>query len=393
MRIAMIGQKGIFVTHDGGVERHVEELSTRLAKLGHEVFVCCRPHYMNAEMRKKLKIENGKLKIRGINLVFKPSINTKFLDTITHVFTSTLHALRQKYDIIHYHGVGPSTLSFIPRIFARKSKVIVTFHSQDRFHQKWGPFSRAFLAFGEWTACTYPHKTIVVSKTLRRYCKERFYHDTIFIPNGVEVKKVSGSDKIKNWGLKEGQYILSVARFVKHKGLHYLIQAFKEFKKTQKHKNTKTQDVKGYKLVLVGESPYPSKYADWLRELAAEDPDIVFTGYQIGEALDQLFLNSYIYVHPSESEGLSITILEAMSYGKCVLISDIEENLEAMEHYGFYFKTGDVGDLKGKLEKLLVSPKIVAEMGEKAREFVKKEHNWDEIAKKTLGVYKSMRTK
>lgn len=384
MRIAMIGQKGIFVTHDGGVERHVEELSTRLARLGHEVFVYCRPHYMSEEINKKWKIENGKLKIKEVNLIFKSSINTKFLDTITHVFTSTCHALRQKYDVIHYHGVGPSTLAFIPRIFARRSKVIVTFHSQDRFHQKWGPFARAFLAFGEWTACTYPHKTIVVSKTLRRYCKERFYHDAIFIPNGVEVRKVLGSDKIKKWGLEENKYILSVARFVKHKGLHYLIQAFKKLK-------IENGKLKNYKLVLVGESPYPSKYADYLRKLAKDSPDIIFTGYQTGETLDQLFLNSYIYVHPSESEGLSITILEAMSYGKCVLISDIEENLEAMEHYGFYFKTGNVDDLKKKLEKLLASPKIVAEIGQKAREFVKKEHNWDKIARKTLEVYKTSR--
>lgn len=382
MKIAMLGQKGIFVTHDGGIERHVEELSTRMAKLGHEIFVYCRPHYVSDKLREEAKAQKWKIKAEGVNLVFRPSINTKYLDTITHVFTSTLHALRQNYDVIHYHGVGPSTLAFIPRIFARKAKVIVTFHSQDRFHQKWGPFARAFLAFGEWTACFYPHKTIVVSKTLKRYCKERFYRDTIYIPNGVAVRKVLGSDKIKKWGLEENKYILSVARFVKHKGLHYLIQAYKKLK-------TQNSKLKTFKLVLVGESPYPSKYADYLRKLAAADPDIVFTGYQTGKTLDQLFLNAYIYVHPSESEGLSITILEAMSYGKCVLISDIAENLEAMGNFGFYFKTGDINDLKNKLEKLLASPNIVSEMGEKAREFVKREHNWDEIAKKTLEVYRN----
>lgn len=381
MKIALIGQKGIAVTHNGGIERHVEEISTRLAKLGHEVFVYCRSHYMPEELRRNTKFKK-------VNLVMKPSINTKYLDTITHVFISTLNALFKKYDVIHYHGVGPSVLAFIPRIFLRKTKTVVTFHSIDRFHKKWGPMARTFLAFGEWTACNYPHKTIVVSRTLKQYCKKKFYKDTIFIPNGVEIKNFFNSDRIKQFGLEPNKYILSVARFVKHKGLHYLIQAFKKLKALfQAGLNSKLSWTKNFKLVLVGELPYPNKYADYLKELAAKDPDIVFIEYQKGEILDQLFANAYLYCHPSESEGLSITILEAMAHRKCVLISDIEENLEAMSNYGFYFKTGNVNDLTKKLEKLLASPEVVKEIGEKAQEFVKREHDWDKITKEILKVY------
>lgn len=373
MKIAMIGQKGIFVTHDGGIETHVGELSRHLVRLGQEVFVYCRPHY-----NKNLL---GKKQISGINLIFQPSIRTKYLDAITHTFLCTLDAMRKKFDVIHYHGVGPSTLSFLPRIFSSRAKVVGTFHSQDRFHAKWGPIARLYLEFGEFTVCKFPHVTISVSKTLRRYCLSRFKKETIYIPNGVEAKEIKGKELIKKWGLEKDSYILSVARFVRHKGLHYLIQAYKNLR--GKYRISK-------KLVLVGESPYPSKYADYLKKLAAHDPDIIFTGYQSGKILDQLFQNAYLYVHPSESEGLSLTILEAMALGNCVLISDIEENLEAVSAFGFYFKNKEEKDLEEKLFKLLKSPDEVLRMGQKAKEFVREEHSWSEIAKKTYQVYRSL---
>jgi glycosyltransferase involved in cell wall biosynthesis len=377
MKVAMIGQKGVFVTHDGGVEKHVEELSKNLVEMGNEVDVYCRRHFMSeniAEKYEKLKLDQEYLKINGISILFSPSINTKYLDTISHTLTSTIKTFFKKYDVIHYHGIGPSILSFIPRIFS-SAKIIVTFHSIDRYHKKWGTFARIMLTFGEWTACNFPNKTIAVSKTIKKYCRDRYKRDAIYIPNGVEVDEAHGSGELEKFGLEPNKYILSVARFVRHKGLHYLIKAFKEIK------------INGLKLAIVGESPYPNEYADYLKKLAKNEKDIIFTGYQKGEALAQLFDNAYLYCHPSESEGLAITILEAMAYGKCVLISDIEENLEAMSDHGFYFKKGNVKDLSEKLIKLLDDQESVTKMGEKAKEFVLKEHNWKNISRKTLKVY------
>lgn len=379
MKIAMVGQKGVFVTHNGGIEKHVEELSKNLVDMGENVDVYCRPHYMSENMRgeyKKIKTEKKKINISGIDIIFSPSINTKYLDTITHTFTSTIKAVYGNYDVIHYHGIGPSILSFIPRLFS-KAKVVVTFHSIDRYHKKWGAVARRILTISEWTACNFPNITISVSKTIKRYCKERYKRESFYIPNGVEIEKSKSAEKLKKFELEPNNYVLSVARFVRHKGLHYLIEAFKKIKRNN-----------NIKLAIVGESPYKSEYSDYLKKIAEKDQNIIFTGYQKGQTLAQLFGNAYLYCHPSESEGLSITILEAMAYGKCVLISDIEENLEAMSDYGFYFKTGNVKDLFKKLEKLLNEPRAVEGMGVKARNFVEKEHNWKNIAEKTLKLYK-----
>lgn len=372
MKIALIGQKGILVTHDGGIETHVENLALELVELGHKVTVYCRKSYMSEELVRAKAY-------KGIELVFVPNLRTKYLDTITYTFTATLNALGRKFDVMHYQGIGPSILSFIPRVFSN-AKVVVTFHSLDRFHAKWGPVARLVLLLAEWTACKFPHITIVVSKTLQNYCQERYRARTILIPNGVRLYSVNNWDKLRRWKLEKDNYLLSVARFVRHKGIHYLIKAFKNIK-------SKHPEYADLKLALVGGSPYPNRYSLYLERLATNQPDIVFTGYQTGENLDQLFSGAYLYIHPSEAEGLSMTILEAMSYGRCVLVSDIPENEEAVAGQGFYFKNKDVKDLEEKIRWLLEDKDSVALTGEKAREWVKEHHDWGAIARETVKVY------
>ena len=172
MKIALIGQKGIPALY-GGIERHVEHLSTGLAKLGQEVFVYSRPWYTDRKLKD----------YKGVNVVSLPSIKTKHLDAISHTLFASVHALFQDYDVIHFHGVGPSLLAWIPKVFKRKAKVVVTFHCIDRKHQKWGRIARLSLRLGEWFANKFAHKTITVSKVLQQYCSEAYDTDTVYIPN------------------------------------------------------------------------------------------------------------------------------------------------------------------------------------------------------------------
>lgn len=373
----MIGQKGIPFIQDGGVERHVEELSIRLVASGHEVYAYVRPRF----------IINGKKNYKGVQLISLPSIPTKNLDTITHTFLATIHVLFKKVDIIHYHGVGPSTLAWIPRILKPRTKIIVTFHSIDRFHKKWGRFARFYLGWGEWTAVRFAHKTIAVSESIEKYCQKKFKSKTFYIPNGVTVEKISGAEEIRKFGLEKKSYILTVARLIKHKGIHYLIQAYRKTEKTYGDDPKNWPEGKIKKLVIVGAPSFTEDYYAYLNKLAEQSPNIIFAGFQTGDSLKQLFANAYLYVHPSEAEGLSITILEAMSYGTCVLISNIPENLETIDHSGFSFETKNVDDLYEKLIYLFNVPEIVAGRGERGREFIKKNFNWEKIIKETEKVY------
>lgn len=369
MRIAMIGQKGIPAIY-GGIEKHVEELSVRLADFNLDILVYCRPWYGNNGERARI--------FKGVNLVYLPSLKTKHLDAITHTFLSTLHALYKKVDIIHYHGVGPSLLAWLPRILSPQTKVISTFHCIDRKHQKWGFFARLSLRMGEWCACHFVHETIAVSRVLQHYCNEAYDCEAVYIPNGVSIEEGKiNDDLIKSFGLSKNNYIAMFARLVRHKGAHYLIEAYKKL----------DTDVK---LIIVGDSSFTDDYVKELKNLAADNPNIIFTGFQSGETLKQLFGNALFAVHPSESEGLPIAVLEAMSYGKIVLCSDIPENLEAIGDNGFTFANKDIFDLKDKMEILIDNKKDLPALGNRAKEFVKKNYNWANIAGQSVNLYVSL---
>ncbi|MBU0597279.1 glycosyltransferase family 4 protein [Patescibacteria group bacterium] len=365
MKIAFIGQKGIELKEGaGGIERHVFELSRGFASKGHDILVYVRPRFFDSEKKEE----------KNIKIIPVLSIPTKNLDTFTYSLFATLSVMREKVDVIHYHGIGPATLAWIPRLFKRKSKVIVTFHSIDRLHSKWGVMARLFLRYAEWTAIKFPHATIVVSHSIAKYCREKYNANTIYIPNGAIVEKYPGDNLISEWGLKCDGYILNVARLVKQKGIHFLIEAYARLDTDKK-------------LVIVGAPSFSEEYNKYIHELSQGNSDIIFTGFQKGKVLSQLYVNCYLYVQPSESEGLSMSVLEAMAAERCVLVSNIPENIESIDHAGLTFVSADVDDLQEKIEPLLNHPEIVEERGKKSKRWVEENFNWEGIVEKTEKIY------
>ena len=370
MRIAMIGQKGIPALY-GGIERHVDELSKGLVELGQDVFVYSRPWYS----------KERKSEIDGVKVIYTPSLKSKHFDAISHTFISIIHATLKDFDVIHIHGVGPALMAWLPKFIKPRQKVVVTFHCIDRKHQKWGIFARIMLRLGEYSACRFADRTITVSRTLNQYCSEAYDSMTQYIPNGVTLNKANGSNELTQFGIEPNEYIVMISRLVRHKGAHYLIDAYKQLKK-------RNPEILGNKkLVFVGDSAFTDDYVKELREMGASDSDIVFTGFQSGETLKQLFENAYICVHPSESEGLPICVLEAMSYGLPVLASDIPENMEVVEEAGLSFENKNIEDLVTKLERYLPQDEKLIEIGENAREFVDKNYNWKDISQEVSGLY------
>lgn len=367
MKIAFIGQKGIPAI-SGGVERHVEELSTRLVKLGHEVYVYTRPNYSPKELKE----------YKGVKLVSLPSIPSKHLDAISHTFLVCLDVtLRRKVGIIHFHSIGPSSLIWFVKLLNPKIPVVATFHTQCYYHKKWGGFARLYLKFGELILCQMANRVITVSKTLRKYAKEKYNRKASYIPNGVAVGKILSPEEIRRkWGLKRGNYILTVSRLVRHKGVHHLIDAYKKLK-TEK------------KLVIVGDGFFTDDYVKELKKMTVGNKSIVFTGEQKGRTLAELFSSAYLFVQPSESEGLSIALLEAMAYGQTVLVSDIPENKEAIGETGFTFKNKDSDDLTERLKYLLDNLDLVKGRKELSRSWVKENYSWDKVVKSVVRVYKS----
>lgn len=358
----MIGQKGI-PSRAGGIEIHVEELSKYLVCLGCEVEVYCRKGYC----------ETNKNDYNGIRLKYAPYIHTKHLDAITHSLFSTVLALFSKVDIFHYHALGPSTLAFIPRIFGKK--VVCTVHGLDWKRGKWGGFASKFLKFGEFATAKFAHKTINLSNNLVNYYLHKYNKETEFIPNGIDEKENHKPHIISNkYHLLKDGYILFLARLVPEKGAHYLIKAFNQINTDKK-------------LVIAGGASYSDGYVKEIHHLAENNHNIIFTGFVRGKELEELFSNAYIYVLPSDIEGLPISLLEAMSYGNCCLTSDIPENVEVIENMGYTFKNGDVEDLKRVLLTLLLDKEKIIYIKKNVKSFVHKKYKWEEIANKTMKVY------
>lgn len=367
MKIAMIGQKGIPAVY-GGVERHVEELSTRLSALGHDVIVYTRPYYTS-----RLRTSH-----QGVRLVSLRSLHTKHLDAITHTLMATWHAMKEQADVFHYHGVGPSLVSWIPRVLRPKARVVTTFHSPDRLHQKWGLVARLFLTWGERSAMKFAHETITVSRSLNVYCQERYGKTTTYIPNGVPHMNSAKASMIDSaFGLKGDDYILVVTRLVPHKGVHYLIKAHAQLNTTKK-------------LVIVGDSTFTDAYVKQLKQMAGDQ--VIFTGWQNGQMLAELYSNASVYIQPSESEGLPISVLEAAAYGLPIVASDIPSNMEIVSQCGRSFIRGDVQDLTSVLQDVLHDPQAREEMGRKARKLVQEEYEWNSITGHTARLYQRLLT-
>lgn len=371
MKIAFIGQKGI-PAKSGGVENHVENLAVELAQKGHAVFVYVRNNYTDKNL----------MEYKGVKLIHLPSISTKNLDAISHTFLAIAHAIFQNYDVVHFHSIGPNSLNFLIKIFKPKTALIATYHCQDYLHQKWGIFARAYLKLGEYMTCKVPDKTIVVTSILQKFVKNKFGEETVVIPSGVRVLRNESVKELEKWNLKDNGYIVSVSRLIRHKGIHYLIEAFKKLE----DKNLSG----GKKLVIVGDGFHTAGYAAELKEIARGRKNIIFVGAQKGEALNQLFSHSYLFVQPSHYEGLSIALLEAMGYGKAVLVSDIAENTEVVAEAGVSFKQGDAVDLEVRLAELIADQERVDALAQAGKERVEKLYNWTDVAHKIENVYKEV---
>ncbi len=377
MRIAMIGQKGM-PAHFGGVEKHVHDLSVRLAQGGVAVTVYARDWYTDPSITS----------YDGVRIQHIKTVKSKHFDTIIHTFLSTIHAIRNSYDVVHYHGVGPALLSWMVRIFSPKTRVITTFHCIDRKHAKWGVLARFFLLMGEWSACRFAHTTIAVSKTIQQYARDVYDCQTVYIPNAVTVsKKTTKKDSISSFGLTSGRYLIMVSRLIPHKGAHYLLDAWKTLSQ---------QDPKGLgdmKLVIVGDGHHTDAYVQALHAQAQGNDRIVFTGFQSGEALQQLYSHARAMVHPSDNEGLPIVVLEAMSYGLPVLVSDIPEHRHLVQNYKYLFQAGSVSSLTNALQRLVEEKKyLLQEEGKRNKQLVIDEYQWDRILPIIMEVYTETKT-
>ncbi len=365
MKVVMIGQKGIPAIF-GGIERHVEELASELSRTGTDVSVYCRRWYCGER--------EAAPKVRKI---FMPSVHTKHLDAISHTLFSTLHAIFvEKPDIIHYHGVGPSLCAWIPRLISPRIRVVITFHSIDRTHDKWGSFARFMLRLGEWSACHFGDRTIAVSRSLENYCRDVYNTDTSYLPNGVTTFPDSNPGLLTEWNLAPGRFILFVGRLIRLKGVHTLISAYHQL----------PAEIRGrYPLIIAGEA-CDQKYVRELTALA-RGANVKFVGNQTGAKLAALYRGAALFVQPSECESMPIVVLEAAGENVPIIASDIAAHKEILNGEGTYFESKNILELAASLQEVLGDLDGAKERAKVTNARVMDAYAWDKIAAETKDVY------
>lgn len=371
-KVVMIGHKRI-PSREGGVEIVVDEIATRLIRRGYHVDAYNRSGYHVSG--KQFDEKRGKV-YNGVRLLTIPTFKSSSLNAIVYSFLATLRALPGGYGVLHYHAEGPCVMIGIPKLFGKH--VVATIHGLDWQRAKWGNLATRVLLYGERKAALKADEIIVLSRNVQDYFREQYGRETVFIPNGIERPQFRPAREIhEKYGLDKGGYILFLARLVPEKGAHYLIEAFKLLKTDKK-------------LVIAGGESHAAEYMEKIHRYVEADENIIMTGFVQGRILEELLSNAYLFVLPSDVEGMAMSLLEAMSYGNCCLVSDIPENLEVVEDKAPCFKKGSAEDLKEKLEYLLENEAAREGYRANSAQFICEKYNWEDVVDKTIQVYEQV---
>jgi glycosyltransferase involved in cell wall biosynthesis len=361
IRVAFIGGRGVIAKYSG-IEAYYEEVGKHLAESGYDLTVYCR-NYFTPDLPT----------YNGMHLVRLPTIRSKHLETVLHTLLSTIHVMFRGCDIVHYHALGPALFSFFPRLVGKKT--VVTVQGLDWQRKKWGRLASIILRMGEIASARLPNTTMVVSRNLQAYYKLQYGTETRYVPNGALIRERSPASKILEWGLAPDNYILFLGRFSPEKNCHLLIDAYEKLETS-------------LKLVLAGGSSHSSAYIEQLRAHASDR--ILFLDWVSGEQLTELLTNAALFVLPSDLEGLSLALLDAMGSAVCVLTSDIPENREVVQDAGFTFHAGDVDDLARMLALLASDPETRAAAGRMETQIIQGRYLWPHIAREISAVYEDL---
>ena len=371
MKIVMFGHKRI-PSREGGVEIVVEELSTRMAALGHSVTCYNRGgHHVSG---KQYDVQTGG-SFHGVRLRTVPTLDKKGLAAVTSSFFAGIRSAFSGAEVVHIHAEGPAFMCWLPKLFGKR--VIVTVHGLDWQREKWkSGFGAKYIRMGEKMAVRFADEIIVLSENVRSYFRTAYGRETRWIPNGVCVPERREADVITEvYGLEKDEYILFLGRLVPEKGIHYLIEAFRSLDTDKK-------------LVIAGGTSDTDAYVRLLKEAAGEDARILFTGFVQGGMLEELYSNAYLYVLPSDVEGMPLSLLEAMSYGNCCVVSDIPECAEVVEEKAVQFAAGSVDSLRSALENLCSDSTRVSGFRKEACRFICEKYSWDDVVCKTMEIYR-----
>ena len=361
MNIHFLVAKDLF--RGGGIETYTREAGRRLAARGHDVTV----YSTRGD-------DTCPAEWEGMRIIWLPRIRPYWLEKTSGALAAACRAMvAQQPDIIHLHSVAAGAMA--PLLKFKGAPCILQMHGLEWLRTRWSGFARLVLKTMEKTSVALADAMTAVSQEQCDYFRDEYGKDCRYIPTAADIKDLANPRLIcSQLGLQPRRYILFAARLVPEKGAHHLIRAFRDL-------------APHYPLVIAGEAPAGSSYQQELQNLARGNRQIRFAGRVRGRLLEELFSNAALFVQPSELEGLSIGLLEAMSYGLPCLASDIPANREVIGDAGLLFRNKDVGDLEKNLSWVIGHEHACHQYGVKARSRVQHSFSWNHVVDQLEELY------
>lgn len=370
MKVAMIGHK-VVPSRRGGIENVLTSLCPLLVESG--VDVTCYNRSTDKVENEFVGTTQNK-KYRNVKLKNAWTLEIRGISAMIASFTAAISATFSDYDILHFHAEGPCAAMWIPKMFGKRC--VATVHGLDWQREKWGHgFASKYIKFGERVMVKLADEIIVLSESAADYFKKTYNRETVLIHNGIDKPEKKDAKIITElYGVKKDEYVCIVSRLTAEKGVHYLIDAYNSIKTDKK-------------LIIAGDTSDTDEYVEMIKQKASGNPNIIFTGFISGDTLKEIYSNAYVVTLPSDIEGMSLSLLEALAYGNAVLCSDIPENVLVTEDKAMHFHKSDVADLTEKLQMMCDNKEIVENFRNGVDEFILNKYSWSDVAQATNQLY------
>jgi len=387
MKVAQIAPGYIEVPplRGGAVEKHIIYLSEELKRLGLKVDI-----YARMGKNKQNKLKNTIYLSPPIKKSFLP---IKIIDTFRYTFNLVKRLHHKKYDIIHLHG---GIAGLIQSILIRKGrdKLVLTIHNPLIFSPN--PIKRGLATLMELISASKADAIITVSKTMKELFKRKLKDKIVeYIPNGVHIR--SNVEINQNYaklalGLKGKKVILFVGRMALEKGIHILISALNQIIHQYRQ-----HDVR---LVLVGPpgktfGGRPSKYYKFVMNLIRKynlNNFVIYLGNVSEKTLRLTYVACDIFVLPSISDAMPMTLLEAMAHGKPVISTWVGGIPDFIEHSktGILVPPNDPSTLANAIQNILTKKTLAETFSRNAVTEIEEKYSWKKVAIKIYKLYSTL---
>ena len=368
----------------GGIARVVHDLSKRLIKDGHDVYVIT---YKDGDLP-EFENDKGVKVYRVNNYIINPN---NFIDWIMQLNfnmvakANELIAKEGNFDVIHAHdwlvAYAAKTLKA-----SYDTPLVATIHATEAgrnsgIHDE----TQRYINDTEWLL-TYEASEVIVNSNFMKNDIQRLFglpfEKINVVPNGINLNNFNGVERDydfrRQYAADNEKIILFMGRLVYEKGVQHLISAMPKI----------LSNYNDAKLIIAGKG-------GMLDELKAQvdamgiGNKVYFTGYLNAKQVSKMYKCADISVFPSTYEPFGIVALEAMLAGVPTVVSDVGGLNEIVEHRvdGMKSYAGNPNSLADSILELLFNPQLCDNVTRKAKNKVKELYSWNKIAQDTHFIY------